>query len=169
MDPRSRLQERLKLELRVSRKMLQSGVGVVSRFVIERASNKQIVVLTNLPTSGHGRQNALEFLSDFLAYHMSTSFVLAFQTLAPKMLTAVLVSRDGTEAATQSICDVGQGFGEIVFYDPQHTDLDILNLLPGKRRTLSDAAAERIQTFMVDQEIAPNTYVLEVEYRAELK
>ena len=162
MDVRCRLQARLKSELRFSRDMLRRGVDVVTRLVIQKPPDSQIVVLTNLPASGQKRRVALEFLSDFLAFHMSTSFVLAFQTLAPKMLTAVLVSRDGFAAATQSIHDGNQSFGEIVFHDPRHTDLDILETLPGIENRLSIETTEKIETFMANQEIAPNTYVLEV-------
>ena len=153
---------RLEAELRVSRHMLRHGIDVVPRFVMKGASGNQIVVLTNLATTGEKRGKALDFLSTFMAFQMCASFVMAFQTINPQTLTGILVSRDGCYAAMQEVDDLKRVFGEIVFHDPRHTDVDILGILPGKQGQLCHTAVESIRTFMSAHEIAPNTYALEL-------
>ena len=154
--------KRLKRELSVSQSMLLRGIDVSSRFVIDGTSGDRIVVLTNMPASGESRRTALHFFSNLIAFQMTEAFVYAAQTIAPATLTAVLVSTGGYAAATQTVQDLGASFGEIVFHDPRHTDLDILNLFPRLPTCISQEALDHIQSFMVDHEIAPNTYILEI-------
>ncbi len=153
---------RLSDELRVSRKMLRGGIEVGPRFVMARPQGDQMVILTNLATSGPKREQALQFVDTFMKFHMCDVFVMAFQTIAPKMLTAILVSRTGFAAAAHKIDALPDGLGEIVFYDPRHTDIDILDLLPGTRNDLSQNQLDSIRSFMEQNEIAPNTYTLVV-------
>ena len=161
-ESRYEVRKRLKRELSVSRNMLLRGIDVSPRFVIEGTSRSRMVVLTNMPASGKRRRTALHFLSDFIAFQMSNTIVYAAQTIAPSTLTTVLVSSDGYAAATQSVRDCGARFGEIVFHDPRHTDLDILNLFPHQPVQLSQEALHNIDSFMADNKIAPDTYVLEI-------
>ena len=153
---------RLEAELRVSRQILRHGIDVVPRFVMTGASGNQIVVLTNLATTGEKREKALDFLSTFMAFEMCASFIMAFQTINPQTLTGILVSRDGCYAATQEVDNLQQFFGEIVFHDPRHTDIDVLGILPEKQSQLCHAAVYRVRSFMHAHEIAPNTYTLEL-------
>ncbi|MEM8975488.1 MAG: hypothetical protein AAGD43_25780 [Pseudomonadota bacterium] len=153
---------RLQVELRVSRHMLRHGIDVVPRFIMTGASGNRIVILTSLATTGEKREKALDFLSAFMAFQMCASFVMAFQTINPQTLTGILVSRDCCRAATQQVYDVQQVFGEIVFHDPRHTDIDILGILPRKQSQLCHTTVDCVRKFMSAQEIAPSTYALEL-------
>jgi len=52
-------------------------------------------------------------------------------------------------------------FGEVVFFDPRHTDHDIIDLFPKGRVVLTHEDELEILDFLDQHEAWPNTFILE--------
>lgn len=153
---------RLKRELGISRDMLAEAASVVPRFVLELPHVQRVVILTNLPGSGGKRESALRLIAGILAYKTALSFVLAFETLAPDTINAVLVAPGVQLGAMQSFDRHTLKFGEVVFFDPRHTDHDIVELLPKGRVEITTEDEVEIRDFLDRHEAWPNIYMLEI-------
>jgi len=52
-------------------------------------------------------------------------------------------------------------FGEVVFFDPRHTDHDIVDLFPKGRTSLTHEDELEILDFLDQQEVWSDTFILE--------
>jgi len=153
---------RLEHELSLSRRMLTKHMDAAPRFILELPHFKHMVILTNLPASGFKRDMALRLIANILAYKTALSFVFALQTLRPDTFYSMVVSPNLHLGALQMFDRNSMHFDEVMFFDPQHTDRDIIDLFPTGHMTLRYEDELEIRNFLEQNEAWPNTFILEV-------
>ena len=153
---------RLEHELGLSRHMLAESVDVAPRFILELPYFKHMVILTNMPATGAKRDMVLRLIANILAYKTALSFVFALETLKPDTIHAVLVSPRLQLGALQVFERRRLDFNEVVFFNPWHTDRDIVDLFPRGRMALTRQSELEIRSFLKQCEAWPDTFILEV-------
>ncbi len=160
--PNREARARLRHELALSRDMLVENVDVVPRFILELPHLKHMAILTNLPPSGPKRDKALKLIATIMAYKTALSFVFALETRNPDTIHAVLVSPRLHLGALQTFERCNLNFGEMIFFNPEHTDRDIVELFPRGCHTLTREDEFEIRNFLNQNEAWPDTFMLEV-------
>ena len=133
-------------ELRISRRVVSTGMGVVPRLLVYSPTGSHPVMLP-MAKDENERRRAFQLARLFMVWKAATGFILLGETKVPDAVTATLVTRDEVTGASQLISRDPVKFAEPVWYGRDRVDEEIIDLLPAKFVQLSDDELRIIEAF----------------------
>ena len=93
MSVKVSIRDRVRDELRQSKRVIEAGNEVIPRFWIDTPEGS-LTVMIQLPNDTKARANGMQMIADFMAWRQTTRFIHSAETVEPDLVYAIGVERN---------------------------------------------------------------------------